>query len=257
MLLPRPSSVSGSPRDRANRTSAAQLEGVVRGGEQVGRATDPHRRQLRERRVPLGLHADPAGDLAGERARSRSTRGRRRRSRGHGAASGGVIGGRVMRRPARCAATASRRAAAGARRGRAAARATASAAPGSAERRAAAAMVACAGRVVEDRHRLEQRRGVERLVRDEARRAGVDQLGGVRALVGAGVGYGTTTIGRPNARRLGERRRAGPADDQVGRRERVEQLLAEERGRPVALADCSPAGSARRGSAPRRSRRRR
>ena len=61
--LPRPSTRCGSSRARANRTSAAQLEHVVHGREQVGRAADPHRREARQRLVARGLDADAALDV--------------------------------------------------------------------------------------------------------------------------------------------------------------------------------------------------
>ena len=59
-------------RARAKRTRAAQLEGVVDGREQVGRAADAHRREPGERLVARRLDADPALDVRPDGDRRRT-----------------------------------------------------------------------------------------------------------------------------------------------------------------------------------------
>ena len=76
------------------------------------------------------------------------------------------------------------------------------------------------GGIVEDRDGGQERRPVEIRVLDERGGAGLGERRRVGPLVPAACGYGTTTIGRPSAVDLGEGRRAGAADDEVGRRKR-------------------------------------
>ena len=94
--------------------------------------------------------------------------------------------------------------------------------------------VAC--RVVEQVGGGEQRRGVEVGVLDEPRRAGLDELDRVRSLVAGRVRIGHDHQRQTEGRRLGERRRTGPSDDEVRRRERRQHVLAQERERSIALA---------------------
>ena len=107
---------------------------------------------------------------------------------------------------------------------------------GPAERAGAPRTSRGARRVVEERRRVEQRRGIEVLVVDEPRRPGRDERARVGPLVAGGVRVRHDDHRQAQRRRLGERRRAGPADEQVRGRERVSHLVAQERVRPVAAA---------------------
>ena len=116
--------------------------------------------------------------------------------------------------------------------------ATASAAPGPAERRGPRPTSrAWRGRIVEQRRGVEQRVGVERLVLDEPGRAGLDEARRVRPLVAGGVRIRHDDHRQAERGHLGQRRGAGPADDQVRGGERRQHLVAQERVRPVARAD--------------------
>ena len=175
-LLPRPRSVSGRPRDAREADQRPQLEGVVRGREQVGRAPDAHRRELRAagRAAPpsrptrramspaSAIRSSGAGDGVASRGGSR---GRCTASRGHVAVAG--------QRPP----LGEREEDLGDRVGR----------PGRACDRAAAAIAACRAGSSRSATASSEGVGIERLVRDEPRRAGVHEGLGVRALVRAGV----------------------------------------------------------------------
>ena len=188
--LPRPRMRCGSSRVRANRTSARKLVGVVGGREQVGRATDPHRREPGQRLVARGLDPDPALDLGagamaskvaimrprrGRAARSRRIGERRPAGRGQDELGHRVGRSRTSRAPAPRPPSA---------RGRP-------------DRRAG-------------RGRHEERLGVERLVLDEPGRTGVDQGRRVGALVTGRVRIRHDDHRQPEGGDLGQRRRAQP-----------------------------------------------
>ena len=67
--LPRPSRKCGSRARAREPDERAQLEGVVGGGEQVGRAADAHRREPGERLVARRLDPDPPLDVGAGRDR--------------------------------------------------------------------------------------------------------------------------------------------------------------------------------------------
>ena len=232
MLLPRPIRVSGRfarPREAHQR---AQLEGVVRGREQVGRPADPHRGQLSERHPALRLHTDPARDLAGqgdEIERGRGTHGAHRFE----PAVPAQLMPPLRPVPWRCGRRRPRPAAA--RRSARASRisAIASAAPGRPSARAAAAIAACRAGSSRIADRGQERGAIEVLVGDERRGARAREGCGVGPLVGARVWVRHDDHREAERGRLGERRRARPADDEVRRGERVEELLAEEHRRSV------------------------
>ena len=168
--LPRPRMRCGMaalPREADER---AQLERVVDGREQVGRAADPHRREPGQRLVPRRLDADPALDLRPDGDR---VEGGRRRSREPPRGSG------ARRSPASGSGSRGRRRARGRRPHR----------PPRADRapRAAADIAEVGRRVVEQRRRLEQRRRIEVVVVDESAGAGLDELAGVGRLVAGRV----------------------------------------------------------------------
>ena len=77
----------------------------------------------------------------------------------------------------------------------------------------------------------------------------LDELAGVGRLVRRGVGIRHDDHRQADRRRLGERRRAGTPDEQVGRDDRLGHLVAQERVRPVALATARPGSASRRRSA--------
>ena len=104
---------------------------------------------------------------------------------------------------------------------------------------------ACASRSSSRSAAVEQRVGVEVLVRDEPAAPASTSDARVRRWWPAACGYGTTTDRQPERGHLGQRRRAGPTHDQVGGGERGEHLVAQERVRPVAVARRS-AGSVSR-----------
>ena len=221
--LPRPSTRCGSSRARAKRTRRAQLEDVVHGGEQVGRAADAHRREPRQRLVARGLDADPALDVGADR-RSASNGARPTVTR-HAARAARApldrrrVGQRLAarRRRARARRRRRRRPAGRARGPRRTSRAWAA----GSSRMAAASSSAAASKAV---------------VLDEPGRAGLDQLAGVRPLVPGGVRVRDDDHRQAQRGHLGQRRRAGPADDEVGGGQRRQHLVAQERMRPVALA---------------------
>ena len=103
---------------------------------------------------------------------------------------------------------------------------------------------------------VEQRRGVERLVVDRARPPPPRRAPGVRALVAGGVRVRDDDHRQAERGHLGQRRGAGPPDDQVRGHERLGHLVAQERERPVARARRPRAGPRARRARPRsRSRR--
>ncbi len=92
------------------------------------------------------------------------------------------------------------------------------------------------GRVVEQGRGVEQGLGIEVLVVDEPGRSGVDQLAGIRPLVAGRVRVRDDDDRQAEGGHLGERRGATPADDEVGRREGREHVVAQERVWPVPVA---------------------
>ena len=193
-------------------------------GEQVRRTTHAHRRETRQRLVARRLDADPALDVRPGRD--------------------GIEGGGHRGTPPHAARPLERRSmTAGSGRGsrRAAARTrsvTASAAPGRPRARAAADIARCTRRVVEDRGRLQQRGGIE--VASSTIRAAAPASARILAFArwcAARVRVRDDDHGQPQGRHLGQRGRPGPPDDQVGRGQRREHLVAQERVRPVATAN--------------------
>ncbi len=77
-------------------------------------------------------------------------------------------------------------------------------------------------------------RASNRVVGDQPRGTGRDHLAGVGLLVPRGVGIGHHDHGQADGGRLGERRGAGPPDQQVRCHERVGHVLAQERIRSIA-----------------------
>ena len=222
---PRPRRKRGSSRAAREAHEAAQLEQVVDLGEEVGRAADAHRREARQRLVARRLDADAALDVGAQRA------GPRRRS---GGAAAEVA---VTAAPATIALDGVvRRQRLAARRG-----------PG-------------AGRRWPRRRRAGRRRGWPRasppavgLVEDsDAPRAGpAPSKSASSTTMAAPASASAARVGAlvrrrragraprsaaARARRLGQRRRAGAAHEQVGGHQRVGHLVAQERHRPVALA---------------------
>ena len=194
-----------------------ELVGVVGGGEQVGRTADAHRREPRERLVARGLDADPALDV--------------------GAGRDGVEG-----RDHVCAPRASRSIVGGVGERRARGRGQDQVRdrvgrPGRPSARAAADMRACATGIVEDRRRVDERVGVERLVLDQPGGARLDQAQGIGPLVTGRVRVRDDDHRQPERGHLGQGRRARPADDEVRCDQRREHLVAQERIRPVAATD--------------------
>ena len=93
------------------------------------------------------------------------------------------------------------------------------------------------GRIVEQQvRRHHERVGVEGLVRHDAGGAGVGERRRVRALVGARVRVRDDDRRDPERGDLGQGRRARTADDEIGRDEGREHVLAQERVRPIAVA---------------------
>ena len=212
-----------------------QLVGVVGRGEQVGRATDPHRGEPRQRLVARGLDADPALDVGpgrdGVEGRDHASRPagapvdggrvgeRHARGRGEDQVGDGVGGTRDGRAP---------RAASAIRRG-----------PGSSSSAA-----------------VEERSASNASSSTSAGGAGLDERRGVRPLVAGRMRVRHDDHRQPEGGRLGERGRTGPADDEVGRDQRREHLVAQERIRPVAVADGRRAAPRGRPAPPRTRRRR-
>ena len=213
--LPRPRIVCASPRARANRTSARSSCALCTVANRsagpptrivVNRASGSSRDVLTPIRRWMSV---PVGDRVEAR--------RSRRGPSRAALDGG-----------RCPAVASRAAAART------SSATASAAPGRPQRTCRGRHRGVRPRIVEQRRRLEQRRRVERLVVDQPRRTGLDQARRVGPLVPGRMRIRDDDHRQTERRHLGERRGAGAADDEVGRGERGEHLVAQERVRPVA-----------------------
>ena len=135
----------------------------------------------------------------------------------------------------------------GAAGGAAAARtssATASAAPGRPSDAGRGRHRGVRRRVLEEAGRVEQRRGIEGLVVDEPRRAGLDEARRVGPLVAGRVRIRHDDHRQAERGHLGQGRRAGPADDEVRRGQRGQHLVAQERVRPVAAADVGRQGLA-------------
>ena len=195
----------------------AQLEGVVDRGEQVGRAADAHRREPRERLVARRLDADPALDVGAGGDRVEAPRSSPRRP-GRGARSS--VGVRERAGASAAARTSS---------------ATASAAPGRPSARAAADIAACAAGSSSSAGRVEQRRR-RRSPRPSTSRAAPasTRLAAFARWWPAACGYGHDDHRQAEGGHLGQRRRAGPPDDEVRGGERGQHLVAQERVRAVA-----------------------
>ena len=172
-LLPRPRIVSGKPRVRANfarpRSSKALCATANRSAGPptrivVNRASGSSREVLTPSRRWI---SPPSGERV-EDGRAAVGALRRRRSRGHPRAALDRLGGSGSGRRSAAPRTSS---------------ATAAAAPGRPSERDAALIRAWTRRVLEDRGRVEQRRGVERVVLDQPRAAGLDEHSRVGALV--------------------------------------------------------------------------
>ena len=237
-LLPRPRSVSGRSRDRAKRMSARSSKPLC---AVARRSAGPPTRivvSFASGASRSALTPDAPRDVAARGRRGRAAPVASRHAAGPGARAASCGHG-VARRGA----AAARRGRAGSRRPRPPRRAGPWTAPPRPSRRAATGRRGCATAST-------QGLGVERLVLDQLRRAGVDELRGVRPLVRAGVRVRHDDERQPERGDLGERRRAGAADDEVGRRQRLEQPLAQERLGPVARPQSPPAASLARASAP-------
>ena len=224
--LPRPRTRYGRSARPREADERPQLERVVHRREQVGRTADPHRREPRQRFVARRLDADPALDLRpdGDRiegGRSGTVPGSRRGPRERRRRRPPVGPGRSRRRrPGR---------------GRPRPRRL----PGRPSARAAADIARWPGRIVQQRGRVEQRRGVEGLVLDEPRRAGLDEHAGVGPLVPGRVrvrddDHRQAEGGRPRrgwtsrpVRRPGPRRPARSASRRAGT-----GTVGSDRGRP-------------------------
>ena len=194
----------------------AQLVGVVDRREQVGRSADAHRGEPGERLVARRLDPDPALDVGpgGDRVEGIDHRWPPRATRSISLCSG--KGWRVA-----AASTSA---------------ATAAAAPGSTQAAGRSRHDGVALRVLEQAGRVEERVGIEVLVRDQARRAGLDQARRVRPLVTGRVRVRDDDHRQAHRAHLGQRRRSGPPDDQVRGRQRGQHLVTQERVRPVASA---------------------
>ena len=205
------------PARAGEANQGAQLVGVVDRREQVGRTADAHRREPGERLVAGCLDPDPALDVGAgrDRVEARDHAPDPRASRSMPAASGKAA-------PVAAARTSS---------------ATASAAPGLPSDRAAADIPACASGSSSSSAASSEGVGVERLVLDQPGGSGLDQARRVRALVAGRVRIGHDDHRHAERGHLGQRRGPGPADDEVGRGQRGEHLVAQERVRPVAPAD--------------------
>ena len=229
--LPRPRTKWGSPRVRANRTSARSSWRVVDGREQVGRPADPHRREPGERLVARGLDPDPALDVGADRdgveRRDHGRRGRHRApprdSRSIAAGSGSVV--RVGRRHHKL-----RHGVGGSR-------------PGHRPRGGGHHHVP--RRILEQGGRIEQRLGIERLVLDDPRRAGLGEHRGIGPLVAGGMRIRDDDHRQAQRGHLGQRGSAGASHDEVRGRERGQHLVAKER-RTAGTEPRSGAGSASR-----------
>ena len=121
---------------------------------------------------------------------------------------------------------------------------------------AAAAIRRASAAVVEQGRRGEEGRRVERLVLDEPGGPGLGEDPGVGELVAGGMRVRDDDHRQPERGDLGQGRGAGPADDEVGRREGQAHVVAEERERAIALAERLPAGPPGRPGPPRSRRRR-
>ena len=228
--LPRPRSVYGIARARANRTRPRSSKALCAAANRSAGPADPHRREAGERLVAGRLHAEPALDLGPGRGRRRTAR-RPARSDGSSLTAAPPRGDRARSRPAPGSGRSRRRDARRARRPR---------------RRRPGAPTRAGGRAHRERGprdrrgcgRLEERVRIERLVLDEPGGPGLDErlarspAGGRRR-----AGTGRTTSGSAEGGGLGERRRAGAADDEVGRGEGGGHLVAQERERPVAVPE--------------------
>ena len=200
-VAPPPSTTCGSPRDRANRTSARSSKALWTVANRsagpptrivVNRASGSSRDVLTPIRrwmsVPIamasngtvarsGVTPDVTQRLRASGGRSRRGSGSGRRSRGGDDEIGDGIGG----------AGSGQRAGGGGHRG-------------------------VSGGVVEDRGGIEQGGGVEGLVVHRARRARLDEASGVGALMARGMRVGHDDHRQPEGGHLGERRRARPPD---------------------------------------------
>jgi hypothetical protein len=92
-------------------------------------------------------------------------------------------------------------------------------------------------RLLDDPHGLEECGAVERRVVDDPRRARVDELGGVGALVRSGVLVRNDDHRQAEGRCLRQRGRARPPDHQIRGGQGIEEIFAEERGRSVAIPE--------------------
>ena len=218
--------VAPPPEERVRQLAAPgeaderpQLVDVVDGREEVGRAADAHRREPGERLVADRLDADPPLDRRPDRDRvearspwppsSRPPRARVARSRRHRGTAG------ARRRPARARRPPRRRRAGRRRR---AASAIAARAASSASRSAASTRTSAS----------KASSGTSRAAPASARTLRV------RRLVAGRVRVRDDDRRDAEGRHLGQRRRAGPPDDEVRGDERRQHLVAQERVRPVA-----------------------
>ena len=195
----------------------AQLVGVVDRREQVGRAADAHRREPGERLVARRLDPDPALDVGAgrDRVEARDHAPDPRASRSMPAASGKAA-------PVAAARTSS---------------ATASAAPGLPSDRAAADIPACASGSSSS-FAASSRASASNASSSINRAAPAStRLAAFARWWPAACGYGHDDHRHAERGHLGQRRGPGPADDEVGRGQRGQHLVAQERVRPVAPPD--------------------
>ena len=203
----------------------AQLEDVVHRREQVGRAADAHRREARQRLVARRLDADPALDVGPDRDRV-ERHGRRRSCRGHAARP--LSDARSARRRAAARRSAARRAPARPPRPRL---------PGRPSARAAAAIVERALAGSSSSAAASSSASASKSSSSTRRAAPASTSArGVGPLVAGGVRVRDDDDRQAERGHLGQRRRAGPADDQVRGGQRRQHLVAQERVRPVAVA---------------------
>ena len=234
--LPRPRMTCVEPARAGEANQGAQLVGVVDRREQVGRTADAHRGEPGERLVARCLDPDPALDVGAGRdrveARDHAPDPRASRSMPVGVREG---------RP---------------RRGGQDELGHGVGRPGPAQRPCRGRHPGVRQRVVEQLCRLDQGVGVERLVLDQPGGSGLDQARRVRPLVPGRVRVGHDDHRHAERGHLGQRRGPGPADDEVGRGQRGEHLVAQERVRPVAPPDRRRAGPRDRPARSRSPRRR-
>ena len=205
-------------RARASEANeGAQLVGVVDRREQVGRAADAHRREPGERLVAGRLDPDPALDVGAgrDRVEARDHAPDPRASRSMPAASGKDA-------PVAAARTSS---------------ATASAAPGLPSDRAAADIPACASGSSSSFAASRRASASNASSSISLAAPASTRLAAFARWWPAACGIWHDDHRHAEGGHLGQRRGPGPADDEIGRGQRGQHLVAQERVRPVAPPD--------------------